>query len=190
MENYKNPIESKILFLKQKLEKFGVDFSKWGTMSSKTIEQLQKEIDKNEISLEEENGEIFRVFSLVAGDVYYVSPTGEKLKLREEKQIFNDGRERRRVYNEAVNEKMVFGESPQKAMLRGIKEELGIDDDLILSEINNEENVNESQSYPGIKSKKTIYKFEIFLNDKQFKKEGYVEKQSDKNTYFIWDKVR
>jgi hypothetical protein len=74
-------------------------------------------------------------------------------------------------------------------MIRGIKEELGIEGDLSLREIGIEEETTDSPSYPGLKSHHIYHNFEVSLNDQQFNPDGYIEDQEDKTTYFIWEEI-
>ena len=80
-------------------------------------------------------------------------------------------------------------ENPREAMLRGVKEELGIDGEINLTETEVGEKLIISPSYPGLQSQYVTYKFEAILNVKQFNPDGYIEEQSDKTTYFTWEEV-
>ncbi len=176
--------------LKQQIENAGIDISEWGKGQTKTLEHLQKEIEEEEtVLITGEQGELLRKVIVGVADVFYISPDGKKYHLKEEKQIFKDDRERSRDINESVSEKMKINEDPNKAMLRGIREELGIEGDLFLTKIGTDKKLVSSLSYPGLQSYYIYHKFETILNEKQFKEDGYIEEQEDKNTYFIWEEI-
>ena len=176
--------------LMKKLEVAGIDTSKWGIGDTKTLAHLLKEIQEGESILHEsENGELVREMHAVTAEIFYISPEGQTMMLKEEKQVFKDGRERRRLHSGSVSGRMKIGENPAKTMLREIKEELGIDGNLELAEVAVEESAEDSPSFPGLKMHKTLYKFRATLRPEQFKSECYVERQEDKDTYFVWEGI-
>ena len=177
--------------LRIQLENAGINTAEWGTGQAKTLAHLQKEISGGvTILVTGETGELLRKVIVGGADIYYTSPEGKKYRLKEEKQIFKDGRERRRDLGQAVSEKMKPGEEPKEAMARGIQEELGISGEIPLTEAGVDDQTITSPSYPGLKSQYINYRFKAVLNDMQFKPEGYIEEQSDKSTYFIWEEVQ
>lgn len=118
-------------------------------------------------------------------DIYYHAPDGKKYRLKEDRQVFKDGRERRRELGRAVSEKM----KPRTAMIRGIQEELGISSKIILIDTGTDEQKIASPSYPGLESLYIRHKFRAELTDEQFNPDGYEEEQDDKMTYFIWEEI-
>ena len=190
-EKFEETNEFALNALRQRLERVGIDVSSWGRGQAKTLEHLQKEIDSGEtvLTVGKEN-ELLRKVVVGGADVCYVSPEGKRYRLKEEKQGFKDGRERRRDLGQAVFEKMKPDEDPKEAMTRGIREELGVEGEIILTEVGTVEQLLSSPSYPGLQSQYIRHKFEILLKDEQFKPEGYVEEQSDKSTYFVWEEVQ
>ena len=190
MENVEKS-EANISKLRLQLENAGIDISIWGTGGYKTIEHLTKEIDCQEIVLTtDENGELIRISEVAAATIFFVDDDCKKYRLKEQKQIFIDGRERIRPSNgQSVFEKMKFGEDPTQAMIRGISEELGIDADINLKHINTVQDIADSKSYPGLQTKSTTHFFDVILNSEQFNPRGYTEEQSDKITYFVWEKI-
>ena len=179
--------------LRQQLENAGIDISKWGKGQAKTLAHLQEEIESGETILATgEQGELLRKVVVGGADIYYNSPEGEKYRLKEDKQVFKDGRERRRDLGHAISEKMKPDENPKDAMIRGIREELGIEGEISLAEIGIDEQLPSSPglSYPGLQSQYIRHKFETTLNDRQFKRDGYVEEREDKSTYFVWEEVK
>ncbi len=182
----KNSVES----LSEQLESAGIDTSEWGTGQAKTLAHLAKEIeDKETVLIVDEDGELLRKVTVVGADVYHLSPDGKKYHLKEEKQVFNDGRERSRDLVQAVSEKIKEDEEPREAMIRGIQEELGVTGQILPEYIKTKQRVLSSPSYPGLKSKYVVHEFRVMLNDEQFNPSGYIETQDDKSTYFIWEEI-
>lgn len=177
--------------LKKKLTDAGIDTSSWGTGQAKTLVHLQKEIESGEtVLITGETGELLRKVVVGGADIYYQSSDGKKYRLKEDRQVFKDGRERRRDLGQAVSEKMKPDEDPKDAMIRGIQEELGISGEIALTETGTDVQQVISPSYPGLDSKYIRHKFQTTLTDEQFNPDGYVEEQSDKSTYFIWEEVK
>lgn len=46
-----------------------------------------------------------------------------------------------------------------------------------------------SNSFPGLNTQYIVHKVDAALGGDQFKPEGYVERQKDKDVYFKWRKV-
>jgi hypothetical protein len=190
MENFEKKEHFPTDALKKQLADAGIDTSSWGTGQAKTLEHLQKEIESGEtILITGKAGELLRRVVVGCADIYYQSPDGKKYRLKEDRQVFKDGRERRRNLGQAVSEKMKPGEDIKEAMIRGIQEELGISGEINLTETGTDEQIITSPSYPGLKSQYIRHKFQAMLNDEQFNPGGYVEEQSDKSTYFIWEEA-
>lgn len=192
MENFKeNAKESTLETLKQQLKDAGIDISKWGKGQAKTLKQLQKEIENGEtILVIDKQGKLLRKVAVGGSNIFYTSPEGKKYRLKEDKQVFKDGRERKRDLGQAVLEKMKSNEEPKDAMIRGIREELGIKGEIYLTKTGTEEQLLSSPSYPNLVSQYIRHKFEATLNDQQFKADGYIEEQEDKNTYFVWEEIK
>ena len=177
--------------LQQKLLAAGIDVSQYGKGQAKTLADLQQEIEKGETLLAtDKEGKLYREVRVCGVDIFYISPEGKKYRLKEEKQVFKDGRERRRDLGQAVSEKMKPGENPEEAALRGIKEELGIADNIKLEDFSDDKQILVSPSYPGLKSEYNRYVFKTILNENQFKPEGYTEEEGGKTTYFVWEEVK
>lgn len=165
-----------------------VPTSEWGKGESKKLEHLLKELNKGECKLiESEDGSLVRVVRGVGINIFYKSGEGKLLKLKEDRQVFSDGRTRRRVLSTSVGEKLQPGETPEQAATRTLEEELQIfgysfsdyetvDKDLVIS-----------TSFPGLYTRNTIHVFDRFLEDKDFREEGYIEIQEDKTSYFLWE---
>ena len=180
------------------LTRHHVPFETWGTGGSKTLDHLFSELISGESSFDETNrlSESKQIHGLVRNvisvgiDVFFKDENGLH-KLIEEKQIFNDGRIRERKLETSVSEKIKPKERPINAAARAFREELKI---LISPQKFIEKNVVArapalSESFPGLISRRTVYHYKIFLPKKDCKPEGYVEKQKDKSTYFVWKKI-
>lgn len=190
MESFERSQEAAIDALKQQLESAGIDTSEWGKGEAKTVEHLQKEIESGEtILITGEQGELLRKVVVGGADILYTSPEGKKYRLKEDRQVFKDGRERKRNLDQAISEKMKPDEDPTDAIIRGVREELDIEGDLSVTETGVEEQLLSSPSYPGLQSQYILHKFSITLVDSQFRSDGYVEEQEDKSTYFVWEEV-
>ena len=176
--------------LRAQLEGAGISTSEWGKGEAKTLRHLVQELQEGECSLiADEQGALTRTVVVGGANVLYTSSEGQLFQLIEEKQVFNDGRERKRDLGSAVSEKMKPGEDPTQAMVRGIREELGISGDISISYEGHSEKTILSPSYPGLLSRYLNHKFTVTLQDSQFNPHGYVEVQSDKSTYFVWKEV-
>lgn len=191
MEKFKKTKELALEVLKQQLESAGVDISEWGTGQAKTLADLQQEIESGEtVLVTGKEGELLRKVTVGGAEVYYITPEGKKYRLKEEKQVFKDGRIRRRDWDQTVSEKMKPDENPRDAIIRGIQEELGIEGEINLTETGIDEQILTSPSYPVLQSQYICHKFETVLNDEQYNPNGYIEEQSDKSTYFTWEEIR
>jgi len=176
--------------LTNKLKEYKIPVDYWGTGNAKTIEHLLDELKNDECSILDEGGYLVRYIEFVGIKVLYKDKEGNVFRLREDRQVFKDGRERRRPdMTASVAEKMKFGEDPLRSAIRGIEEELDIkvttDQLRKLRDLSYD---GGSQSYPGLKTKYKGHQFTCFLNDKQYKPNGYIEVQKDKSTYFVWHK--
>jgi hypothetical protein len=158
-----------------------IDWQKWGTGDSKTVDHLLNEINTGESIL---NG-IIRFEKGVNIDVYYRQK--ETIwKLIEEKQVFTDGRVKRRNLSTSIGEKMKPGESPLETAARGMREELGIIGVAFASLRFEDQPLVPSTSFPGLFTKRNVFFFETTLSAEQYNPEGYREIQADKTNYFIW----
>lgn len=175
----------------EKLKSSGVDTSQWGTGSAKTIEALWKEIEEGETELVAgADGKLARKIAVANIEVFGTDPsTGKKIRLVERRQVFSDGRERVRTLGTTVAEKLKVGEDVPAAAVRGVQEELGIENSLNLAPMGTETKEGESESYPGLATRYEIHKFSVELSGDQYKPEGYTEKQDDKTTYFEWEET-
>lgn len=170
-------------------KEYNIDLSEWGTGVYKTLDHLWNEIQEEEAELYGINGEIRREVNFVGAKVLY-NNGNERLKLVEEKAIFKDGRVRVRPdiwYSMA--EKFKYGEDHLGALLRGMKEELGITITEEQVTFFNQLYFPKDTDFPGIYSFHTGYSYLVILNEDQYEAEGYIENQSDKDIYFKWKKA-
>lgn len=187
-EDFSNFTKS-IVELSKNLKDYGIPVEEWGTGSAKTIDHLLDELRNKECIIKKEENSIVRYIEFVGISVFYKEKNGNILYLNEDRQEFKDGRIRKRKMSSSVSEKMKFGEDPLISAVRGIEEELGISVDMNqLKRIKHLNFDGDSLSYPGLKSKYTGHKYTCYITDDQFNPEGYVENQSDKNTFFKWTK--
>lgn len=185
MENPHSAEHNSLEVLEKRLRSAKIPIDSWGEGSSKTIGHLLLEIEEGECELVERDGDLFRLVNVVVASVYY--QLGEKkYKLKEDKQVFDDGRVRVRNLDGSVFEKVKTGENVDEAMARGISEELGIDK-LELRKIGTDVESMESKSYPGLKSEYVNHRYDTYIDQDDFSESGYVEEQKDKKTYFVWE---
>jgi hypothetical protein len=176
--------------LSLKLKEYGIPYDSWGKGHAKTVGHLLDELKNEECSVIDEQGYLVRYIEFVGIKIFYKDKNGNKYYLKEDRQIFKDGRERRRIMQSSVSEKMKFGEDAEISAVRGIEEELGIKiDQAQLIKKNNLSYDGGSQSYPGLKSKYKGHVFICNLRHDQYNPIGYIERQKDKSTYFIWEKI-
>lgn len=157
---------------------------KYGQGKAKTIEHLLKEVESGEAQIIWENSKPIREIRIAAIEI--VSEDGECLF--EEKQVFSDGRVRERgIWG--ISEKLKLGEDPREGAIRAMREELGIEIHFIQSD-SADEKESESPSYPGLMTRYVINHFTTKINGENYKPEGYLERQNDKTTYFIWKRKK
>ena len=87
-------------------------------------------------------------------------------------------------------EKFKFGENPKEVIVRGIKEELGIDISEDQFSFYNKTKVEVNDDYPDIRSFHHGHEFLVVLTKDQFKEDGYVEEQDDKTVFFVWKRMK
>lgn len=165
------------------LEEHGVDSGLFGQGEAKSLSHLMKELREGECSLRSVDGTLQRV---VYGATAVVRHSG--LVLVEDRQVFKDGRVRRRDIIGSIGEKMKPDEDPLLAARRALAEELGITDPAITLSYEGilEKDIDFSQSYPGLTTLYVMHHFSIELPEEHFRPDGYVEHQSDKSTYWVW----
>ncbi len=173
----------------QLLRKYKIPFESWGTGNSKPFEKFCSEINSSEAKLVERDNELFRLVSVVVMNVFYFN-NNQHFKLKEDRQIYKDGRVVRRDLKDSLLEKLKPQEDPYSGALRALREELGITTKVTLNDNGMTSEIVEGKSYPGLMNHGTLYNYEAILSDKEFKQEGYIEIQDDKTSYFVWEQYR
>lgn len=173
-------------YLHTLLTQHGIDYkNKWGVGEAKAFENLVSDITLGEAQLVSKNRTLIwksRCSSVLV--------TFQDLVLVEDRQVFSDGRIRRRPqhYGTSVNEKLRPLEKPLDGALRAMREELGISiiDPSELKFLRESLIEAPSQSYPGLISRYTRYEYGWEALRGLYVPRGYVERQGDKTTYFVW----
>ncbi len=176
--------------LTEKLIEYGIPVENWGIGGAKTIHALLNEIKKDDCivieGMVDGKNTLIRYIQFVGIQIFY-NNNGQMMKLKEDRQVFKDGRERRRIMTASVGEKMIIGENKLLAAVRGIAEELSVT--IYSNQLTNGQPIeykDSSQSYPGLETVYEGFGYNCTFNDEQYNPEGYVENQEDKDTYFVW----
>jgi len=172
--------------IQEVLDSHSVPVEEWGLGSAKTLGHLIAEVASGESVLEVgEDGKVYRKIKVVGVDVFFNSFSG-RLVLKEDRQVFNDGRQRRRDDLAAsITEKVKPKEDVIHAALRALDEELGFKG-VVVDYDRNFETKGESTAFPGLTTELQISVFATKIHADQFKEKGYIEAQPDKTSYFIW----
>jgi len=168
------------------LKNYGIETDLYGTGTFKTIGHLYQEIEEGETTLSLEDGKLVRKVEFVGARILY-KKEGDWFRVYEDKQVFVDGRIRRRSnmpYSAA--EKFKSGEDPKEVIVRGMKEELDLDITKDQFTFYNRKDIENNDDYPGIRSFHIGHEFLVILNENQYNPEGYIERQKDKDVYFVW----
>lgn len=174
--------------LAEVLEGHSIDYTIWGRGATKTLEQLFTEVKDHESRLvESKDASVLGRIVRVAGVDITADIGGKRLYLYEKKQVFHhDGSTRERDLPTSISEKIAGDELPEEAAIRGMREELGVAYDGLLTHIVDRLAIRESSSgYPGLFSVYRTHTFAAHFSRKEYRKE-YTEVQPDKTTYFCW----
>lgn len=165
-----------------------IPYEKWGRGEASTIDHLVKQMSDGEATLEILPGHgLTRVAKGATVDVFYWADR-VPLYLKEDRQVFIDGRVRHRDLDTSLGEKMRVDEDPLHAAQRTIAEELALDPAVIPLRFIERRTKGPvpSQSFPGLNTYYVMYHFVTFLPRDWFRPEGYVEVQPDKTNYYVW----
>lgn len=177
------------------LHRHDIDTRRWRTcFGVKTVKHLWKEIVEREcvLILRKKHGRycLVRVVNKVYLNVF-CRHHGRLGYLRETKQVFADGGRRHRngTGRPSIGEKIQPSEAVSRAFGRALEEELAVSDGYIVAR-RKKVSVRKkpSNSYPGLMSHLTTHSFHAELSPKRYRKR-YVERQSDKTTFFEWRPV-
>jgi ADP-ribose pyrophosphatase YjhB (NUDIX family) len=137
----------------------GIDTSKWGIGTAKTVTDLWQELANGDVYIQDDPPlRVVQVTEVVVRKADQV--------LIEAEQEF--GNQHRRFRNRFPSEKMRSGENVQMAALRCLQEELGVEPadvtflDVPLKQI---KQVKESPSYPGLSTQYTFYRVETAVSE-------------------------
>jgi hypothetical protein len=166
------------------LAAYSIPVSQWGTGVAKALDDLYNELRLGESQLVEQDGALVRLISGVSVRIYS-QVEGKRMLLKEDRQVFSDGRVRRREIT-GLGEKMGEGELSLAAARRVFTEELGIHELVPLVQIGEERRgPMTSNSFPGL-----LTKYETFLYESDMPahlyREEYQEIQPTKTSYFRW----
>lgn len=162
-----------------------IPIDRWGVGEAKSLSLFLKELEIGDSKLLEESGDLIRSIEVARVNVFYKSEDGTVLNLYEAGQFFSDGRTRIRSNKFSVGEK-VQHESTREAALRGLRDELGIKTPVTLQGGELTATDADCQDYPGLRTRKVFVNYSVWLNEDQYKEEGYTENQDDKRTEFRW----
>ena len=180
--------------LQKLLSSSGIDLDRWNKGAAKGINDLLNEINSGESILKKGvNKKLSRKVGVVYAKIIYCDKaTGVRYALKEEKQVFSDGRERVRKIDFSMAEKMKSGENPKIAIKRGVAEELGISGKLKITPKGKVVKIKNSSSYPGLITEYIFYSFLIELDKNQFNPDGYTEKEGSTGltSSFCWKKSK
>jgi hypothetical protein len=166
------------------LNSFNIDYSNW----VKPVTTLFDEIQNNDCYLDIVDGELRRFVDVMKIHCYYTKDNKQYL-LKEEKQVFKDGKVRSRNHYH-VAEKIQKGEFLLAAAVRALKEELQVTVDstkfIHNANMDTVNSANANPSYSGLVSVYHTFNFTMDFDDDQYNPDGYQEVQESKTTYFVW----
>lgn len=176
------------------LDAQSIDWSKWGSNGSKTVDELVDELGQEEMHLTFLPDNTLGLLILGVGVRVLYQRDSTLFMLREGEQLFSNGARVVKDYENSIGEKMKRGESPEAAARRGLEEELGFTAaQLKACEIKYEQykirGPIPAGSYPGLLANYRYWVYSVLLPQKLFRARGYREKRADKVTCFHWTPV-
>lgn len=175
-------------WLRNTLSANGVDPSAFGRGKSRSLQALTDELASGEAQLVRRNGRIERHIRPLGLDIY-ARVNGQLMKLREDRQVFKDGRTRKRDLATSIGEKMLPGETPADAARRALSEELGVTKFALSRKLSRSTQERTSSGYPGLPTVYDVHETAVMIDPSEFKPEGYTEEQPEKTNYTVWDRV-
>lgn len=163
----------------------------YGTGGAKTVQHLLSEIHDGESLLSvDAKGNIYREVEVLWLDVFCKLSNSEIYTLREDRQEFQDGRVKRRNLDSSLGEKLKPGEDPQEAVGRVLAEELGIQSSTEATYfMSHDQTTLTPDTYPGLETDYTFYKYAAIISEDDFESEGYKEVHADKTNYYVWQRL-
>ncbi len=185
--------------LKDTLEGYGIDTYLWNKKAYKSVETLFEEVraTKSEILIKEQS--LIRRSSIVGVYVYYKIQhlNGEStiLRLRETMELERDDSGHfsskdivKRTYPTSVGKKLGLNEYVADAAMQALKTRLGFEtfNKNSLKNLRKHERLQESSSYPGLKTLYIFHEFDIFIDSIQFLPSGYCFEKKGKLFIYEW----
>ncbi len=157
----------------------------WGFVAgTKTLAELMAEIEKGESFLANAGKlGVVRIVSAVQVTVCYRNLI--LLELYRKK----NGKFSYRPLCASLSEKINPGEKPKEAVFRSIREELGVSAEGNLASLassRRKTEVNDSGSFPGLKTIYYFYPFKVRFRSRIYKAKGYITDEKGRITRFIW----
>lgn len=172
------------------LTKARIPLDEYGKGGAKTIQNLHKEVLSGESVMHvNDNYELTRDVKVVWIDVLCTLSNGDVYILREDRQVFKDGRVRKRSTPSSLGEKMQAGEALDTAINRALDEEIGVTKIDSLHKIGEEKEKFTPPTYPGLETTYSSYSYVAVIPESAFATEGYVEHQAEKDNYYVWDLI-
>lgn len=172
--------------LEATLKMFNISTDQW----VKTTKALYKEIEEEDCFLEINDNQIIRRVEVIRVKCFYKDEQGECFQLKEDRQVFTDGKSRERNFD-FVAEKMKACENPEQGAFRALEEELQIPRSRIKVTSLPDENECVTMDSPSYKGLTSIYKTHYFstqIPEDQYKP-TYSEFEGGKTTYFSWKHI-
>jgi len=169
--------------LQQILSENGVLTHPWShTNGTKTVEDLEAELQAGEATLKIINNQLARVVTVVK-IVVNIQFGDKRFTLVEDKQIFYTGAVRKRGLRNLA-EKVKPDETPETATRRALQEEIGLDleGELIFEGEEIEERI--SPSYPGLNSVYNMLAYRVILTRADLANLRFSEVQPEKISLF------
>ncbi len=164
------------------LQTNGIDPSRFGIGTTKSLDDLVKEIETGETKISQR---VVREVSVVTINVF-ADVDGVRYRLVEVRQEFKDGRERTRTQlSTSIQEKKHPGETSKEAIDRGLKEEIGVARFTHLSGVLTFVEVLESPSFPGVLTIYRLERVDVLLDPSEYKP-TYKETEADLTSFFEW----
>lgn len=177
-----------IMQLSQMLLENGIDAKYWSReLGTKSIDDLQAELEAGETKLETIAGMLVRVVRVVA--IVVRVQLGDKLfTLVEDKQIFFTGAVRQRGLKN-IAEKIAGNETPIEAAQRALIEEIGLNFTGEWMFLGEEFQTATSPSYPGLNSCYHMFNYQIMLSAADLNELRFAEIRDRKLTLFTLEAI-
>ena len=157
--------------------------------NAKTIADLLHEVELGESMMVVEMGRLVRILYGIGPNIYYIRLDGKRQRLVEARRAYTDGRVETRNLRTSLGEKMPLGETAEQALVRALKEELGLHiapTDIAHTPMVHVVGESYSASYPGLTTRLHIVRTDITLNTAQYRPDGYTEVKGARTTHFEW----